>query len=143
MWQGRVDLSQAAGRAERGRWKGRAAWRRRRRGRVRPCGARWPRTRVWLSVLITREPLGAAQSEETVPETGLAAKPAASPGVPVPPKVEPSAGMTQNSLRAVKFMVHFRDGCRPTSAGRGRQAVGSREAGDAEPGLCHLPRLSV
>ena len=41
---------------------------------------------------------GAAQSEETVPETGLAAKLAASPGVPVPPKVEPFAGMTQNSL---------------------------------------------
>lgn len=80
-------------------------------------------------VLITWDPRGAAQSEETVPEAGLTAKPAVSPEVPVPPKVEPFAGMTQNSLRAVKFMVHFRDGCRLTSAGRGLAGGGEQESG--------------
>ena len=104
-----VEQSQAAAGLERNRWKGSAARWRRRRGRPRPCGARGPRARVWLLVLITWEPLGAAQSEEVVPETCLSSDTDFKFRGSHTTKVESFAGMTQDSLKAMKLIAHYRD----------------------------------
>lgn len=70
---------------------------------------------------------GAAQSEEMVPETCLSSDADFKFRGSHTTKVEPFARMTQNSLKAMKLIVHYRDGySNYHQPGEDGQAVGSR-----------------
>ena len=130
-----IEQSQAAGRAgaeqvegkrrvtEAEAWQAQAVW------------GSGPWTRVWLLVLITWEPLGAAQSEEMVPETCLSSDTDFKFRGSHTTKVESFAGMTQNSLKAMKLIAHYRDRHRLTSARRGWAGDGEQRTRVMFPGL--------
>ena len=73
---------------------------------------------------------GAAQPEEMVPETCLSSDADFKFRGSHTTKVEPFARMTQNSLKAMKLIVHYRDGySNYHQPGEDGQAVGSRGSG--------------